>query len=88
MVISQTFEIIIDGITIFSAFLVRDTIISVIDILFPNKDKNIYSTIFYTLCTVLSSVLFIVFVRNIILKKKKKSKLKQSENPVSYNLFD
>ena len=94
-IIYQVFEIIIDGITIFSAFLVRDTMIKVMDTILPDRGTNIFSNLLYTFFIVLISVLFICIIRKCILYPKQKqishlnqNSTRQKRDPVTYNLFD
>ena len=81
-----TFEVIVDGITIFVAFLVRDTLVSILNEIAPNRESTIYTNIIYTLLTIIVCTIFICIVRRYITHDKNQKP--HTPTPSSYNLFD
>ena len=90
-IIPLTFEIIVDGVTIFGAFLVRDTMVLVLDEVLPDRTSTIYSTIIYTLITIVVCVVFVCIIRRYITKLKNNTHYNPDnyqQAPQSFDLFD
>jgi hypothetical protein len=85
----QVFEIVVDGVTVFGAFLIRDTLVDILNDAFPNRTVNVYINILYTLFTIFICVLFIYCCRRYIFKyDQQKNNINHQKIPNSFDLFD
>ena len=85
--LSMILEVIVDGITIFLAFLIRDTLLAILNEIDPERETKIYSNIMYTCISLILGVVLIYIIRR-YMKTLHYSSRRSDTVPVSFSLFD